>query len=1099
MVYITKQDVSRRKLKSNSLEVIMKNFSSILAVFLILIIFSFLNAQVSTKTEIKNAFNIQMLQYVIGPNQLEGEAKTGFFGWVYNYNRGPKSLKFIDNISYVTTWKNEKDADADDDFQFWIVAQSDGVNATTQSGNSVSTLFFRSTEVSLPNEVIIKRRDVRVYQEETEIISIPRDASKEGFSFTELLEYRMYGEDDMGFQITKSKESNNYVFEITAIHGGSSSYVRIRATVVEWDRKVVTGFENTIILKTPEHIYNYMEKIDNLRIPLPDREYFFINEILAYYPNADDDMSWKLCFDEQSDQGQVNFQLACWNTTEKQAFVESGAIIVQFNNPPASPTLSQPNNNTFINDNKPLLNWQVPKDSNEDLLHFKIELATDSGFLNQIFGSPFESQVRIDGFNPTPPVPEGVGSCSYTLQYPLSGETFYWRVTAYDGIDYGESSNIYKFTIDTKPPEKPIDIMVNGTTHGVFQCGENNNKFIITWQNPSDASGIAYFLYKLGTEPTDDDDYDKRISINEAPLEVQATAEGGQKLYLWLEDGLTNHSYQNNSFVNLVYYRELPKVIIVEPGEDEEVGYKVPIKAKINLNMNKYRLDYRMNSEINWTYIREKDMALPEDSLLVDLWDIPNHIDSGEVCLKLIVWDETNYSVADSTNFRIMIDQPIAQIVAPENNSFLHDKVSVKGIASANKDFDSYSVYIIKYDPIKQEGDTTFLTSSKNSKMLIEELCELNTNRFEENEYKLCLNVKNTAGKEKNDIVTITIDNTRPFAKIDTSGPSIISCTVPIKIKAIEKNLKWLRFQCDEYDENNNRVKTIPIDTLFSLSDTTFIYFWDTMDLNGYYKFRLIVEDKAGQQNEKEERFYVINNPIYEKTEGLHKNQGEVSLDISPNGYHSSVICIDKISIDKCPCDSLMFTPTELIFEIQSNIKDSAFSKPTRLTIDYSNYIGDRQFDQIHENDLRIFNYKNVKWTLIGGNPEIDKKTVTTAIYEIGIYGLFGSRIPPGNTEKELNISCQPRVFSPKGNGFDPKTSISFDLGKPANVTIKIYNTASRLIRLLRENESRPDGSNVVEWDGRDDHRNICSTGLYIIALEAENKLATTTVVVMNK
>ena len=74
-----------------------------------------------------------------------------------------------------------------------------------------------------------------------------------------------------------------------------------------------------------------------------------------------------------------------------------------------------------------------------------------------------------------------------------------------------------------------------------------------------------------------------------------------------------------------------------------------------------------------------------------------------------------------------------------------------------------------------------------------------------------------------------------------------------------------------------------------------------------------------------------------------------------------------------------------------------------------------------------------------------------------------------------------------------------FELGEEKNATIKIYNTAGRLIRLLKENEQMQIGGNTISWDGRDQNGSVCVTGLYVVSVKVEDKMATQTVVVMNK
>jgi hypothetical protein len=51
----------------------------------------------------------------------------------------------------------------------------------------------------------------------------------------------------------------------------------------------------------------------------------------------------------------------------------------------------------------------------------------------------------------------------------------------------------------------------------------------------------------------------------------------------------------------------------------------------------------------------------------------------------------------------------------------------------------------------------------------------------------------------------------------------------------------------------------------------------------------------------------------------------------------------------------------------------------------------------------------------------------------------------------------------------------------------------------LLENENMTFSNNAVHWDGKDKWGGFCVSGLYIVTVEAEDKMETKTVVVLNK
>jgi flagellar hook assembly protein FlgD len=99
------------------------------------------------------------------------------------------------------------------------------------------------------------------------------------------------------------------------------------------------------------------------------------------------------------------------------------------------------------------------------------------------------------------------------------------------------------------------------------------------------------------------------------------------------------------------------------------------------------------------------------------------------------------------------------------------------------------------------------------------------------------------------------------------------------------------------------------------------------------------------------------------------------------------------------------------------------------------------------------------------------------------------------------SLNTQPRIFSPAGGGqgFGDRTSISFHLGQDSEITIKIYNVAGRLKKVLAENQSFLAGKHAMEWDGKDDDGQYCVSGLHIVSIVARGKVETKTVLVLNK
>ncbi|KPL21763.1 MAG: hypothetical protein AMS23_08880 [Bacteroides sp. SM1_62] len=102
-------------------------------------------------------------------------------------------------------------------------------------------------------------------------------------------------------------------------------------------------------------------------------------------------------------------------------------------------------------------------------------------------------------------------------------------------------------TTDIKPPDPPIGLIAGGDNPSPWQ---NTPQFELNWTNPQDENGIKKGYYKLNTIPFSNSDY-MDILTGGPPNLISATAQGGQDLFLWLEDNRGNVNFQNYASVKL--------------------------------------------------------------------------------------------------------------------------------------------------------------------------------------------------------------------------------------------------------------------------------------------------------------------------------------------------------------------------------------------------------------------------------------------------------------------------------------------------------------------------------------------------------------------
>lgn len=93
------------------------------------------------------------------------------------------------------------------------------------------------------------------------------------------------------------------------------------------------------------------------------------------------------------------------------------------------------------------------------------------------------------------------------------------------------------------------------------------------------------------------------------------------------------------------------------------------------------------------------------------------------------------------------------------------------------------------------------------------------------------------------------------------------------------------------------------------------------------------------------------------------------------------------------------------------------------------------------------------------------------------------------NSEEIPLIPLEFELFQNYPNPFNAATTISFNLPKRMHVSVKIYNILGQLVKALVDEEVHG-GHHKIQWDGRNNHGNLVSTGLYIVRLDSKDKIA---------
>jgi len=81
-------------------------------------------------------------------------------------------------------------------------------------------------------------------------------------------------------------------------------------------------------------------------------------------------------------------------------------------------------------------------------------------------------------------------------------------------------------------------------------------------------------------------------------------------------------------------------------------------------------------------------------------------------------------------------------------------------------------------------------------------------------------------------------------------------------------------------------------------------------------------------------------------------------------------------------------------------------------------------------------------------------------------------------------------------NPFNPTTTIRFDVGEPAHVTLRVYDVSGQLVRTLIDRDMSQTRQTVV-WDGANNRSEIVSSGVYLYRLNAGHFSAVRKVVML--
>ena len=438
---------------------------------------------------------------------------------------------------------------------------------------------------------------------------------------------------------------------------------------------------------------------------------------------------------------------------------------------------------------------------------------------------------------------------------------------------------------------------------------------------------------------------------------------------------------------------------------------------------------------------------------------------------------------------------PIVSITAPKENAVIGDVYEIKGTAMDKTDFLDYQIRIFPGDSTSGEPLHPFIST-----VPVEDdtLYHWDTRTVAAGLYTIELIARDTPNGDYDrehlarDRVRVEVDKLRPQVEILSPAENEqVPQRIEISGTADDRNFKEYII---EYGVGDSPDTWLPISKPPAFSNPVtrdVLALWDAPSLSGQYTLQLIVEDTAGHREVDQVRIFF--NPSVDRETGgmVESHDSHAKITFPPNSLpRTTIVTVNPLTEESIPS---VYPIPILVYDFAPEDLRLHRLKPATIQF-FVEDVATLSRSKIKET-LTIARWDGKTWLPTGGTINVQRGTISTVVSALGRYAI--TTRPAVETEENTIISeltCQPRVFSPSRES----TWISFQLNRPDDITIKIYNEAGRLRRLLRESEPLSVGGHVFEWDGHDDENRRVVSNFYVVTVEGEGALGTKVVVVQN-
>ena len=448
----------------------------------------------------------------------------------------------------------------------------------------------------------------------------------------------------------------------------------------------------------------------------------------------------------------------------------------------------------------------------------------------------------------------------------------------------------------------------------------------------------------------------------------------------------------------------------------------------------------------------------------------------------------------------VKTEAPDLSIQSPIDGDIVSGEFYIKGKIK-DDDFAAFQVFlsdlVLTETPVVEEEDAEANLQKPYQLIFDAEglprtttLAKLNTKQLDDGDYQIWLTAQDELGHTNFEQVVFRVDNAQPSVKILTPNArkrvlKLIQISATISDMHLDKyrldfstNLagkSWeqIYLEAGLYTKSEDALLPKPeLQTININRD------WEIPILEGSVWIRLTATDIAGNTNSRTIQIEVPTAVVTRKGGTIAPEDQQAELYLPPNTLAQDTIVT---------VNALTETEVEPPVRRVSQIYDFAPAtlrlnsiKPATLTISY-----DPSQLSAGKEPL-IFHRTDGAWKAIGGTVNAQQQTISAAVLSLGQYTLGEmdqiQALESANLKPD-SLTCQPRLFSPRGNAFSTHTTISFTLDQPAQVTIKVYNVAGQLVDWIAQQQTFSSGKQAIRWNGRDSDGEVVASGLYIVTV----------------